>query len=91
MAKVPKEVSILLLVALVAIISIAVIFLNTGNVAAIEYGNGNVIGQALSAVTGKTCGTAQKAICKQQMNRCATMKGTWTGDCNACNIKCIMP
>ena len=93
MAKIQKELSIVLLVAFVAVIAVLIMFLNSANLTALQYTNSdNFVGQALSAITGKvTCGTAQKSICQQQQTRCATMKGTWTGNCSTCTIKCTLP
>lgn len=84
---VKKECSVLLLVALVAVIALLFVFQNAKNIHVLSLDE-NVIGQAVKALTGKTCGTSQKTLCQQQKNRCATMKGTWKGDCTTCTIKC---
>lgn len=86
-----KELPVVILVAAVAIVALLVLGMNAGNLNSINtFSEENMIGQAISALTGKTCGTSQKTVCLQQQNRCATMKGTWAGNCNTCSIKCTV-
>ena len=84
-----KELSVIILVAAVAIVALLIFSMNAGTLSALStFSEENLIGQAVSALAGKSCGTSQKAVCQQQQTRCATMKGTWKGYCSTCTIKC---
>ena len=86
-----KELPVVILVAAVAVVALLILSMNAGNLSALStFSEENMIGQAISALAGKSCGTSQKTVCQQQQNRCATMKGTWKGDCSTCTIKCEM-
>ncbi len=90
MARLSKEMNMVLIVALIAVVAIVLVSVNAGSLNALNTEDGNFIGQALSAFTGK-CTQTQKSTCQQMQQRCATMKGTWSGNCNSCVSKCTMP
>ncbi len=88
-AKMPKELSMVLIIGLIATVALLLIGVNSVHARALQGLNtdDSFIGQALAAL-GK-CTEMQKTTCKQMQQRCTTLKGTWIGDCNKCLSKCI--
>lgn len=87
--RMPKEMNMVLVIAGIAVVVLVLVGMNSVNVGALS-GDGSFVGEALSAFTGK-CTQMQKTTCQQLQQRCATVKGTWTGDCSKCVSKCSMP
>ena len=91
MVQVQKDILLMTFVGFVAILGLLVLFLhgNGMSLTGVSLGDESLIGQAVKAMTA--CGASQKATCQQMQNRCTTMKGAWSGDCNSCKIACTIP
>ena len=91
MTKVQKDVLLMTFVGFVAILGLLVLFFhgNDMSLTGVSLDDESLIGQAVKAMS--VCGPSQKATCQQMQNRCTTMKGAWSGDCNSCKIACTIP
>ncbi len=85
-ARMPKKISLVLIIAAIAIVALVLIGMNSVSIDALSSPDGNFIGEALAAM-GK-CTQMQKSTCNQLQQRCTTIKGTWQGDCSKCISKC---